>query len=80
MEMQKITLELTPEESLCLTTEMNNILMEFGIEPNGGRRFTNPVMAKAFNKVFKALTGQNHRNCEPYNMQIMEDFHNGTTR
>lgn len=72
----KVDLELTEEEASYLTIEMNNILREFGMEPYNGRHFTNPVMAAAFNKLFKALTGQDHHNCVPSKMEEMEAFHN----
>ena len=70
--MKKITLELTDEEASYLASEM---IRQFGPIPYAGKQFTNPDMASAFNKVFKALSGRDHENCSPSRLKTMADFH-----
>lgn len=73
--MVTLSIQLTEDEASYLSSEMNSILREFGSRPYNGRQFTNPVMASAFNKVFKALAGRDHENCSAENMEIMKKFH-----
>lgn len=73
--MVTLSIQLTEDEASYLSSEMNSILREFGSHPYNGRQFTNPVMASAFNKVFKALVGRDHENCCAENMEIMKKFH-----
>jgi hypothetical protein len=57
--MKKIELELTDQEAQYLSIEMNCILRQYQ-QNYAGRRFDNEDMGNAFNKVFKALTGEDH--------------------
>jgi hypothetical protein len=54
--MTEITLQLTDEEASYLSIEMNMLLCNYGT------KFVNPHMGSAFNKVFKALAGEDHQN------------------
>lgn len=73
--MVTLSIELTADEASYLSSEMNCILREFGVRPYNGKQFTNPVMASAFNKVFKALVGRDHENCSAERMEMMEKYH-----
>lgn len=73
--MVTLSIELTKDEASYLSSEMNSVLREFGFRPYNGRQFSNPVMASAFNKVFKALVGRDHENCSAERMEMMKKFH-----
>lgn len=51
---------LTQEEADALAQEFDDILQEFSATGYNGYKFTNPIMAKAFNKIYHALMGRNH--------------------
>ena len=63
--MKKIIIELTKKEADYLAIEMNCILREYNQTYNG-KRFDNKDMASGFNKVYKALTGEDHENIIRY--------------
>ena len=51
---------LTSSESRALAQEFDEILREFSNEGYQDRIFTNPIKAKALNKVYSTLTGEVH--------------------
>lgn len=73
--MVNLTIELTKEEAEYLVEEMNIILRQFGLLPYNGRQFTNPDMASAFNKVYKGIVGENHKNCTPERFEVVKRYH-----
>ena len=75
-----LSVELTQGEADYLTSELNMILREFDTVPYNGKMFTNPEMASAFNKVFKAIVGRDHENCTPERMERMKEIHEGSKR
>lgn len=52
----KITLELTEQEKSYLTIETNIKLRNYKVE------WENDDMLEGYNKLYKALTGENHNN------------------
>lgn len=73
-----ITVELTPEERSYLIMEMNMLLRNFRVSSYGGC-YTNPDMGSAFNKIFKALTGENHINASREKIAEVAAYHNAKT-
>ncbi len=59
-------LNLNPQEKEYLISDIELTLRQFGHLPYNGKQFTNPIMAKSFNKIFKALTGKDHTNYTTY--------------
>lgn len=51
---------LTSAEANALSKELYEILNEFSEEGYNGWKFTNPILAKACNKVYSTLTGKDH--------------------
>lgn len=79
-EMVTLAIELTKNEASYLASEMEGILRQFGLRPYNGQQFTNPDMASAFNKVYKALVGHDHNNCTPEHFEIVKRFHEEAIR
>jgi len=57
--MRKIELELTDDEALYLKSEMDILLRSFK-RSYAGQRYDNDTMGDVFNKVYKALSGEDH--------------------
>ena len=68
---------LTTAEANALSQEFYEILNEFSEEGYNGWKFTNPIMAKAFNKVYSTLRGGDHpsiiRNLETISNEYYSD-------
>lgn len=64
---------LTSAEANALSQEFYEILNEFSEEGYNGWKFNNPIMAKAFNKVYSTLTGGDH----PAIIKNLEALSNG---
>lgn len=61
----KMPLVFTKKEVKHLVKILHQLLNEFSLRGYNGRKFTNPDMANAFNKLYYALTGRNHPNMCP---------------
>jgi len=57
--MKKIELELTDDEIFYLRSEMNMLLKSFK-RSYAGQQYDNDTMGDVFNKVYKALPGEDH--------------------
>lgn len=66
---------LTPEEATEMTKELDDILLRFQKGGHNGRTRKNPIMAKALNKVYSAITGEEHP-CVVANLEsIREEYY-----
>ena len=66
---------LTPEEASEMTKELDDILQRFQKGGHNGRTRKNPIMAKALNKVYSAITGEEHP-CVVANLEsIREEYY-----
>lgn len=66
---------LNEQEKAYLALEVSNILREFSIISHNGRKFTNPIMANAFGKLFYSLTGTVHENLKAEYFNLMLEYH-----
>ena len=66
---------LTPEEATEMTKELDDILQRFQKGGHNGRTRKNPIMAKALNKVYSAITEKEHP-CVVANLEsIREEYY-----
>lgn len=59
------TFTFTKKEAKHLVNVLDHMLREFSLNDYKGRKFTNPVCANAFDKIYKALTSVTHPNVRP---------------
>ena len=71
------TFSFTKKEAKHLVNVLDHMLREFSLEGYHGRKFTNPVCANAFDKIYKALTGVTHPNVRPEHYNSVVTYHFG---
>jgi len=71
---KRLTVDLTKEDASNLISELNSLLRSFGVNSYNGMKVTNPNWAISLNKVYRALTGEDHENCTPQNIEFMRQY------
>ena len=71
---------LTSAEANALSQEFYEILNEFSEEGYNGWKFTNPIMAKAFNKVYSTLRGGDHHSIKNNLEALSDEYYSSANR
>lgn len=70
------TIVFTKKETKHLIRVMDHLLKEFSkYSGYNGRKYTNPIIANAFGKVYYALNGQMHANLRPEHYNAVVQYH-----